>query len=115
VNVPVGNLVELPFYFSKRELTVTEDEHFFDPDRETLPGLPLGVGFKPPETVCEYKAPGGDWTVIEGAGVIEDAEGEYHAIVLVPMGGAGVWEYRGRGVDGETPVCSTPRRTFTAS
>jgi hypothetical protein len=115
VNVPVGNLVELPFYFSTRELTVTEDEHFFDPDRETFPGLPAGVAFKPPETICEYRKGGGAWTTIEGPDVIEDADGEYHVIVLVPMDGAGVWSYRGRGIDGETPVCSTPVRTFTAS
>ena len=114
MSIPVGNQVLLRFYFSKRELTVTEDEHFFDPDRETLPGLPLGVGFKPPTTICEYKAPGGNWVVLEGT-VVEDAEGEYHAVILVPMNGAGVWQYRGRGVSGTTPVCSTPRRTFTAS
>jgi hypothetical protein len=114
VNVPAGNQVLCRFYFSKRELTVVEDEHFFDDERDTFPGLPANVAYKPPEVLFEYKAPGAGWTVLEGEDVVEDAEGEYHAIIAVPMAGKGVWSYRGRGVDGETPVATTPTRTFTA-
>jgi hypothetical protein len=113
VRVPVGNPVVLRFYFSKRELSVAEDEHFFDPQRETPPGLPAGVGYKPPVTILEYRKGRGEWLTLE-ASVIEDALGEYHAIITVPMDGAGVWEWRGRGVNGEQPMVSTPRRTFTA-
>jgi hypothetical protein len=42
----------------------------------------------------EYKAPGANWTVLEGSTIHEDAEGEYHAIVTVPLDGAGVWTYQ---------------------
>jgi hypothetical protein len=115
MTVPVGNQVRCRFYFSHRELTVTEDEHFFDPDRETFPGLPLGVAYTPPEVLFEYKPPGEAWITIEGEDVVPDADGEYHAIVTVPMDGASVWSYRGRGVDGESPVAATAVRTFTAS
>jgi hypothetical protein len=115
VKVPVGNQVLCRFYFSNRELTVIEDEHFFDPDRETFPGLPLGVPYTAPEVLFEYAPPGGAFVIVQGEHVVEDANGEYHAIVTVPMDGAGVWSYRGRGVDGVTPVAATPVRTFTAS
>jgi hypothetical protein len=115
VNVPVGNQVLCRFYFAHRELTVAEDEHFFDPDRETFPGLPLGVGYKPPEALFEYAPPGHAFTTVSGGAIVEDAEGEYHAIITVPMTGAGVWAYRGRAVDGALSLAATPRRTFTAS
>lgn len=112
--VTVGNQEEVRFYFAMRELTIAEDEHFFDLDRESFPGLPAGVGYTPPNVLFEYAPPGSAFITLEGDDVVEDAEGEYHAIITAPMDGNGVWTYRGRAVDGEgTPLASTPRRTFT--
>lgn len=113
--VPPGNQVLCRFYFSTRELTVAEDEHFFDPDRAIFPGLPAGVAYTPPEVLFEYAPAGGAFVIVQGEHVVEDAEGEYHTVVTVPMDGKGVWKYRGRGVDGVTPLAATAVRTFTVS
>jgi hypothetical protein len=116
VNVPAGSQVLCRFYFSHRELTVAEDEKFFDPDRVTFPGLPLGVAYKPPGVLFEYRKGSGAWVTLEGVvDVVEDAEGEYHSIVTAPLNGVAVWSYRGRAVDGATVIASTFIRTFTVS
>jgi hypothetical protein len=106
---PVENETRLRFFFAVRELTDDEFERFMEGN-----GLPSGVGRDPGGTVnCVYQPPRGqEHTVV----AVRDGVGEYHLVVVPTASQAGMWRWRGQGLNAEgEPQVSTQDFLFNAT
>jgi hypothetical protein len=109
---PPGNTILCRFFFSTVDLTEAQEERFFNGE-----GLPTGVGYDPSSVLFVYEIPFDSTPItLEGASVVKDEKGGYHALLTPEDGQPGTWRYKGRGLNaGKEPIATTNDRLFVVS